>query len=179
MFDRSVLVGMVFDLSLNHAIDGQRNIDIVKNVLIKKILDTSLLTKIYVSHDDWLRVPKDQGESTFFVISYQESKSFSVDKAFKRAINVVGECQEDCDKYVFLITDRFQANINFQYKKAFLSNDVRGFETKINVFGLGEVYDKLSLANLVEEFSGKFFHSDNVNQFEGLLTEVLIGGSNE
>lgn len=172
MFDRSVLVGVVFDLSLSHASDGQRNIDVIKDALIKKIIDSNLLTKIYVSHDEWVKVPRDQGESTFFVISYQEPKSFSLDIAFKRAINVVGECKEDCDKYVFLITDRFQPNLNFQYKKGFLNNNIRGFDTKICIFSLGATPD-FALSSLVDEYDGSFHHLNSACEMYDVILKIL------
>lgn len=171
-FDRSVLFGIVFDLSLNYAENGQRNIDLIKEALIKRIIDINVLSKIYVSHPDWLKTPRDQGESTFFVISYQEPKSFSIDSAFKLAVTVVGECQEDCDKYVFLITDRFQTNINFQYRKGFLTNDIRGFETKIVVLDLSSSSDKV-LSSLVEEYDGFYQHLKNISDIEAFLNKFL------
>jgi hypothetical protein len=175
-FDRSILVGVVFDLSLAHAENGLRNIDIVKESLLK-ILQDKPMARIFVSHPDWQAVPRSQGESTYYVVSYQEPQKFAIDPIFKNAVTVIGECAEDCDRYVFLITDRFQAPVNFQYRKGFLSNNIRGYETKICVFGIGDNYDRLTLNTIADEYGVYFAHLPTAAALSDKLTELFVVGA--
>ena len=170
-FKRSIIIGVVFDLSPIHNGSGVRNIDIVKNVLLKTVLDDN---RIYVSHPDWHTIPKDQGESTYHVIVYQEPLKFSIDLTMRNAVTMIGECVEDCDKYVFLITDRFQAPINYQYRKGFLVNDIHGYKTKMCIFGIGDDYDNLSLKSIAEEYNAYFAHLPNAESLSEKLLEVLV-----
>lgn len=173
-FDRSILIGVVFDLSIAHGSDGVRNIDNIKHGLLNNVLNTNALTKIYVAHHDWLKIPKDQGESTYYIISYNESPLFTIDYAFKQAVTTVGECREDCDKYVFLFTDRFTSAKNFQYRKAFLVNDVRGYDIKFFVFGLGSNYDDKMLKSMSEEYNADFVHLNDATQLKESLEKIMV-----
>lgn len=170
-FDKSILIGVVFDLSVLHK-DGSTNLDIVKNILLKNILDKNVLSKIYVSQLDF-GIPRDQGESTYYLITYKKSDKFSIDLSFKNAIEIVGEYAEDCDKYVFLITDCFQSSINYQYKKGFLFNNIRGYKTKICVFGIGDFYDKITIKSIAEENDGIFMHLPTANLLEEKISELI------
>jgi hypothetical protein len=176
-FDRPILIGVIFDLSTTYNGDGSRNIDIVKEVLLK-VLDKQVMAKIYVSHPDWHTLPRDQGESTYYVASYQEPSKFSIDVMFKNAVTLVGEDSEDSDKYVFLITDRFQAPVNFHYRKGFLANNIRGYSTKICVFGIGDNYDSLTLKSIAGEYDAYYAHlfGGAASLFES-VSELLVVGA--
>lgn len=171
-FDQTILIGVIFDLSTLHK-DGSRNIDIVKDILVSKILNNYDLAKIFVSHPNWNTVPRDQGESTYYVISYQEPSKFSIDVTFKNAVTVVGESVEDSKKYIFLITDRFQAPINYQYRKGFLSNNIRGYDSKICVFGIGNGYDQLTLNSIADEYKAYFTHLPEADLLSEKIDEIL------
>lgn len=173
-FERILLIGVVFDLStLNN--NGTRNLDLVKDILLKNVLDVKTSSKIYVSHPKWQTIPRDQGESTYYVISYQEPLNFYVDSTLKNAVTIVGEYVEDCDKYMFLITDRFQAPRNHQYRKGFLANNIRGYSTKMCIFGIGDHYDNMNLKSLAEEYEAYFSHSADVSSLSDELTKLLAG----
>jgi len=173
-FERTLLIGVVFDLSTLHN-NGTRNLDIVKDIILKNILDVKPSSKIYVFHPKWPTIPRDQGESTYYVISYQEPPGFYIDSALKSAVTLIGECAEDCDKYIFLITDRFQSPRNYQYRKGFLVNNIRGYSTKMCVFGVGDGYDNMNLKSLAEEYEAHFSHSSDAALLSENFTEMLAG----
>lgn len=176
-FDRSILIGVIFDLSVEHNGSGIRNVDLIKEVLIKKVLDQSILSKIYVSHPNWNQIPRDQGESTYYLVSYQAPDKFSIDSLFKNTVSLIGETAEDCDKYIFLFTDRFQAITNHQYKKGFLSNNIRGYSTKICVFGIGEHYDKISLKSMAEEYQTYFEDLKDISSLSNSISKIIEGNN--
>lgn len=173
-FERTLLIGVAFDLSTLHS-DGTRNLDIVKDILLKRILDVKPASKIYVSHPDFKTIPRDQGESTYCVISYQEPSNFHIDSTLKSAVTVVGEYVEDCEKLLFLFTDRFQAPHNYQYRKGFLANNIRGYSTKMYIFGIGNSYDNMNLKSLAEEYEVYFSHLADANLLAEELTHLLSG----
>lgn len=171
-FERTMLIGVVFDLSKLNG-DNTRNLDIVKNILLKNVLDVNPSSKIYVSHPKWQTIPRDQGESTYYIVSYQEPTGFYVDTALKAAVSLIGDSAEDCDKYIFLITDRFQAPHNYQYRKGFLANNIRGYSTKMCVFGIGDSYDNMTFKALAEEYEASFSHMSDATLLADKLIELL------
>lgn len=128
---------------------------------------------MYVSHPNSRSIPRDQGESTFHVISYNEPPKFRIDDAFKDAVSIIGNHKEDCGKYVLLITNRFQAPHNHQYRKGFLINEIRDHGCKMCVFGVGQSYDKISLKSIAEEYGAKFVHLDDVSSLGSNLKEIV------
>ena len=171
-FDRLLLIGVVFDISSNSQTNGIRNIDIIKDILLKNILNDDF-SRIYVSHPQFTTVPRDQGESTYCLISYKEPDKFSIDEMFKKAVMIVGECAEDCEKHIFLITDRFQTLVNYQYRKSFLMNEVRGYPIKFHIYGIGEIYDSLNMKFLAEEYNADYVHLDDVTNFEKEIIKFM------
>lgn len=168
-FKKETLIGIVFDLSNKN---GEKNLDKIKDILYKEVLDKH--ARIYVSHPNLPNVAKDEGENTYFIVSYSEPADFSVGNAFKQAVSVVGESpDQDFNKYVFLFTDRFYAPHNYHYKKAFLLNDIRGYDTKIIVFGIGESYDKFNLETITEEHNSKLYHLSDSSLFSGKISEII------
>lgn len=170
--DKSTLIGVVFDLSESHDGNGTRTIDTIKNILCQKILNENPQTKIFVSHPAITSAPKDQGLSTFHVISYTEPSNFSIDTCFRNAITVVGESHET-DKFVYLFTDRFQSPLNYQYRKSFISNDLREYKIKICVIGIGNTYQKPHLKQIAEEYGSKFFHLEHASELNNYISELL------
>ena len=176
-FEKNILIGVVFDLSSVQE-DGSKTINAFKDILLKKVLEIYPTSKIYVSHPQW-KLPRDQGESTYCLISYQESANFSVDFYFKNAINLVGECKDDYLKYVFLFTDRFQTPYSFQYQKGLLMNDLK-YNNEIFVFGIGDHYDDITLQTIVKNTNANFLHLSSIEDFAKKLLEILgtIDGKN-
>ena len=171
-FGRNILIGTVFDISMSHDKTG-RIIDSAKNLLIKCVLDKNVLTRIYTSHPNWDKIPKDQGESTYYLITYQEVLNFSVDVLLKKAINLIDQSVEEVDKHIVLFTDRFVAPLNSKYKKAFLFNEIRGYNMKIHVIGIGNNYDKISLKSLCEEYKISFYHVNEVGVASEIMSNII------
>lgn len=175
-FGQPALIGVVFDISPNHfGSDSVRVIDALKNTLVHWVNDRPHPPRFYISHPAWQRVARDQGESTYFLISYQEPLPFHIDKAFRDAVGVVGNEPTESKKYVLLITDRFMAPNNYHYRQGFLMNDVRGYGCTICVIGIGTFYDKGTLAELAREYNASYFHLDNPQEIEAKLNETVGG----
>lgn len=177
-FERPLLVGVIFDLSIAHGPDGRRNIDVIKDALIQRVLDNKVMSKIYVAAPSWMAIPRDQGESTYYIISYKEPEKFSIDMLFKQAVTVVGECLEDTDKHIFLFTDRFHSPHNYQYRKGFLTNEIRDYGIKISVFGIGDSSDNPTLKSMTEEYNGNFVDLKDVSLSSEKISGVLAANGN-
>jgi hypothetical protein len=165
-FDRSFLFGIVFDVA------NPLHLNAIKEDLVKYLVDSGMSTRMYVSHPDWNKIPRDQGESVYYVVSYKEPTNFSIETAFKTAVALVGEQNEDCEKYVLLITDRFQAPINYRYRKGFLSNTIHGYTSKIIAFGLSNC-DSLILQSIVKENDAQFVNLEDPSKIGSELSKIL------
>ena len=172
--NKSTLIGVVFDLSESHEPNGIRTIDTIKNILCQKILNENNQTKVFVSHPDLKSAPKDQGQSTFFIVAYKEPNNFSIDECFRNAITVVGESQ-DSDKIVILFTDRFQSSINYQYRKSFIYKELRDYDIKIRVVGIGNTYHKPHLEEIANSYNSTFVHLNNANELVNHIIELIEG----
>jgi hypothetical protein len=158
-FGRPLLVGIVLDVSPIHY-EGTYLLDHLKHALVTWINEAKDPVRVYVSHPQWKQAARDQGESTYFVVSYREPLPFQIDKVFRDAVGVIGNDRTDGHRYVLLITDRFQAPQNYNYRQGFLMNDIRGYGCKICVYGVGPHYDHVTLAELAKEYGAEFAHLD-------------------
>ena len=164
-FERLFLFGVIFDLSQSAFLNS------LKESLVRYLVSTGMASRMYVSHPDW-QIPRDQGESVYYVTSYKPPINFNVGSAFKTAILVVGERNEECDKYILLITNNFIAPKNQQYRKGFLANTIRGYKSKIIVLG-GPDCDRETLKLLAKENDSYYFNLDDPMTFDIQLTKIL------
>lgn len=165
-FDRNFLLGIIFDLS------NFNTLNTVKDSLIKYLVDAGMASRMYVWHPDWQMIPRDQGESVYYVASYKQPTNFNIGRAFKEIVTLIGERNEDCGKYILLITDNFQAPQNQQYRKAFLANTIRDYKSKILVFGLPNC-DRKTLEFTVKEYDSQYFDLDNPSEINLQLSKIL------
>jgi hypothetical protein len=165
------LTGVILDLTNSINEKGVTNINFLKDIFIKRVLESDDI--FYIADQEQKQTPKDQGECTYFIATYKENLKFFVDTAFKNAVYAIGEYAEDCNKSIFLITDRFKSSRNFQYRKGFLMNSIHNFNTKIYVFGIGNDYDKDNLKFLVEDFDFSFDHLEDLSLLPEKMFKIL------
>lgn len=149
------LFGIIFDTP---------SIDSLKESLVRFLEDKSL---IYVYHPNYRTVPKDYSESLISLVSYKEPNNFNIESAFKSTVSIIGKSNES-DKYIVLITDRFQSVNNPKYRNGFLTNVIRGFNSKIVVFGMVNC-DRLTLKSISEDNDAQYFDLDDPNKIENYL----------
>lgn len=164
-FDRTVLLGIVLDLP------NSSTLSLLKESLVKYLVDSGMTSRMYVALPD-AQIPKDQGESVYCVSTYKTPVSFNVGTAFKDAVTIIGERNEDCEKYVVLITDNFVAPKNQMYRKPMMMNSIRGYDSKIIVFGLSNA-DKVVLKSIATNNESQYFDLDDPSTIGAELTRIL------
>lgn len=164
-FDRLFLFGIIFDVPPSAFLNS------IKESLVQYLVETGMSSRMYVSHPDW-QIPRDQGESVYYVTSYKSPASFNAGMAFKDTVSIIGLRNEDCEKYILLITNNFQAPKNQQYRKGFLSNTIRGYDSKIFVFG-GPDCDRVTLKSITLEHDAQYFDLDDPTTFNAQLAKIL------
>lgn len=157
-FGESVLIGVVLDISTTHP-DGIQTLKTIKDSLLQYMIDTQPYTTIYISHPEIKELPRDQGQSTYLIATYSHSQNFNIDKLLKDTIIKIGDSRHDGPKYVILFTNKFQASTNQLYRKAFMVNEIRGYNTQVCIVGVGSLYDEKTLKSFAEEYKAKFFHT--------------------
>jgi hypothetical protein len=166
-FDKPISIGVVFDVNITHDSQGNRIIDVVKNSLVSLLQGLGMSARFYTSHPKNQAMPRNEGESTYHIVTYQEPMNFSIENAFKDAVSVIGAEKFD-EKYVFIFTNRFCAPSHYRYKKGLLLNTIKSLGCKIYFFGIGQSYDQITLRTLAEDYDSKLVHVDEPS---GLVDE--------
>lgn len=164
-FDRYFLFGVLFDIRQGNFLNT------LKESLVRYLVASGMSSRMYVWHPDW-QIPRDQGESVYYVTCYKEPPKFQSGVAFKDTVSVLGERNENCEKFVLLLTNNFQAPQNQQYRKGFLANTIRGYDSKILVFG-GPDCDRMTLSFLCQEYDAQYFDLDDPAIFDTQLSSIL------
>lgn len=164
-FDRSFLCGVIFDIPQSSFLNT------LKESLVRYLVAAGMSSRMYVWHPDW-QIPRDQGESVYYIASYKEPPKFNAGAAFKDTVSLLGERNENCEKFVLLITNNFQAPKNQQYRKGFLTNTIRGYGSKILVFGCPDC-DRLTLQSICQENDAEYFDLDDAASFDTQLSKIL------
>lgn len=164
-FDRTVLWGIVLDLP------NSSTLNLLKESLVKYLVDSGMTARMYVALPE-AQIPRDQGESVYFVSTYKPPVNFNVGTAFKDAVTIIGERNENCEKYVVLITDNFLAPKNQMYRKPMMMNLVRGYDSKIIVFGLANA-DRVVLKSIATNNESQYFDLDDPSTIGAELTRIL------
>jgi hypothetical protein len=156
------IIGVVLDL------ESEDSKKIVIDSLVD-ILNNSDQNLFYLCNNTILSLPSDVGESLLQTITYQNPKSFDLDKLFKDAVVKIGNFNGSFYKYIFLFTDRFDGRSSGNYKKSLLANKIRGYESKICIFGFGSTYDK-NLLSLVAKTNEVYF--EDLSDCESLILKL-------
>jgi len=164
-FDRLFLFGIIFDVSQTAFLNS------LKESLVRYLVKSGMSTRMYVSHPDW-QIPRDQGESVYYVTTYKPPVNFNVGFAFKDTVSIIGSRNEDCEKNILLITNNFQAPRNQQYRKGFLANTIRGYDSKIIVLG-GPDADQRTLKFLAQEHDARYFDLNDPTVFDTQLEKIM------
>lgn len=164
-FDRTILWGIVLDLP------NSSTLTLLKDSLVKYLVDSGMMARMYVAFPD-APLPRDQGESVYFVSTYKFPVGFNVGTAFRDAVTIIGERNENCEKYVVLITDNFLAPKSQMYRKPMMMNLVRGYDSKIIVFGLPNA-DRVILKSVATNNEVQYFDLDDPTKIGEELTRIL------
>lgn len=146
-FNRQIIVGVVFDISMQHHADSRRYIDIIKESLVRFAVKLGLNCGVYVAHPDNHTMPRLQGESVHSIVSYKEEIGFKVYPALAQCLDMISANEAD-EKYVVLLTDRYKTKSKYQYEKVSKLNESRQKGCKFLFVGIGNRYDHESFAEL-------------------------------
>ena len=156
-FEDDSLIGIIFDISLRHS-QGIRHLDWVKNALVDLAIKLEPYGKFYVSHCNSALIPVHQGGEVASIVRYTEEDDFSLDKAFKRAISVIGEGEKSSNKFVFYFTDRFVGKWVYSLVKAYRLN--KSYDCNLFLISIGDEVEDKVLRDLSDEHGGTFFKAN-------------------
>jgi hypothetical protein len=172
-FGRKKLLGIVFDLSIRHDKQGGRIIDMVKKQLVSRIASSDENLLVVVSDAD-NKVPRMCGGGIHQIDSYIDPVDFRIGEANRRIASVVGDSVEDSDKYIVIITDRFNGKFKGHYRALFDAKKNKNYEYKVGVIAIGDHCDFSLLKDMVNENNGIFLISNNMDEFNSALTEIGV-----
>jgi len=172
-FDQPVAIGIVFDLSIQHGSTGQRYIDRVKQSFVSLATQLGLCGGVFVAHPNNDDIPRTQGESVSQIANYDEPDKFSVETALRQATNIVGN--QEGERLIFVVTDRFQAKQLYQFSKGPLINRTKDYGCKFYFLGIGGKYDKQAYRQLSGP-DATVMHFDETDRLAAQLTKIVIVG---
>lgn len=173
-FEKPIIIGVLFDLSIAHAPNGRRYIDIAKDHLIGLATKLGLSSRIYVVHPDNAELPRHQGESVYQIASYQEPARFDLEMLGKYLVYFLGSQDSDIDKVILVFTDRYTPAVRHKYQKLFVINELKNYDCKFKVFGIGPRYHKDDLAGLLAEYKSDLIQLEgNLDQLPSELNQLI------
>jgi hypothetical protein len=170
-FGRKKLLGIVFDVSIRHDKKGQRIIDMIKKRLVARIAssDENLLVVVSNSNN---KEPRMHSDGIQQIDSYVDPVDFRIGEATRRISSIVGDSIEDFDKYIIIITDRFQEKFKGHYRAIFDAKKNKNYEYKAGVIAIGDYCNFSLLKSMVTENNGVFLTANDMNEFDAALTEI-------
>ena len=94
----------------------------------------------------------------------------SLDVKFKDRIHGIGT-QENCNKYVILITNRYGKNFPHHYEKALKINQIKEYGCEVIIFEMRTSTQQLY--ELAEEYKSKYVLVDEMQTFNHYIQEIL------
>jgi len=144
-------VGLLFDLSLRHAVSGERILDVVKDQsskFLKQVLDYE--DAFYLYHPLLDECVYKTGEIVSAISNYDtDGYKFSLEVPLRQTLYVLMGEDEDFEKTVYFITDRLDSTKPI--KDFLVAREKDNLDCKICVVGIGDRYDRDGLASISEE----------------------------
>jgi hypothetical protein len=168
-FEKATYVGVIFDMD-DFTLNGKSALKQIKEMLISFAAKIGMNAKIFVAGNE--NLPKSYGESMAQIDSYSMSRDNNpFSKKIIDCISGIGN-QEDCNKLILILTNKFSDKDVFCYKKCFMINERKEYNCLINVFEVRRQNEKL--LNLIEENQQKYFFLNDLTLFKTTLDEILM-----
>jgi hypothetical protein len=169
LIETNKIIGIVFDISINHdELTGNRIIDVVKKTLINKISTARTNFLVCVSHKDY-SFPKNYSESIAKIDMYIEPFDFNVNQAIRKICKIIGENNDQEEKHILILTDRFESKLQNSYKSAFFVKSANHYDYKVHYCSIGNNSDHDLLRKLAEKEGANFAHLKNPQELKNYL----------
>jgi len=167
-FEKPTYVGVVFDM--DDFLSGNRfALEEIKKNIADFTTKIGINARVYVAGNE--NIPNTHGESVFQIFSYLYAKdNLSLVSKFRDCINGIGS-QQEANKIVFLITNRFSKNKPSQYRKGFKINQTMAYGCKIFAFEFRR--HNQGLIDMSNEFGAEYMHIDDISSFSIILNNIL------
>ena len=167
-FERPTYVGVIFDMD-DYTIGKQNALGAIKKILSDFVTKIGINSRLFVAGNE--NLPKTHGESVYQVTSYSgRSDTMSLDVKFKDCIHGIG-AQENCNKYVILITNRYGKNFPHHYEKALKINQIKEYGCEVIIFEMRTSTQQLS--KLADEYKSKYVFVNEMQTFNHCIQEIL------
>ena len=172
-FGKKKLLGVVFDLSIDHDKDGNRYIDILKLKLNKKVYDSDENLLVFVSHPD-NQVPRLSSQGTAQIDNYDEPLDFRLGEATKFVAHSVGDSVEDADKFIIVFTNRFNPKFKNHYRALCDIKKNKNYDYDISFVLIGDKKEYDHVKKMCDESGCKFFYVPEMKFFDEVLNQIGV-----
>lgn len=172
-FGRKKLLGIVFDLSVNHDANGNRFIDLLKINLIKKISasDENILAVVADGNN---KVSRLSSVGIQQIDNYQEGLGFRVGEATKSISSLIGDSVEDVEKFILVFTDRYKDKFKTHYKQICDLKKIKNYDYKIAYVAVGIFQEVGQLEKMCLDLDCQFFHINEMKEIDSVFVKIGV-----
>lgn len=133
----------------------------VKKQLISVVQSLESDDRCYMCHQDYDDIPPLPGLAVKHIAGWKPTYDFRFGEAIRKAVCVLGTEDDECEKYLFIVLDKYKPEWEHEVRKA-LNVDLKfGYNVQFYFCAIGDKCD-LSLEKVVD------FHPQvTLNKFDG------------
>lgn len=164
-FEKDCFIGVVFDIH-DFTYNKDSGLKFLKNSMIKLLSGLDKGHKVFVAGNQ--NLPKTHGESISQLSQFSLDDKTNVNKMLRDALEGIGT-QNNCNKYIFVFTNKFNPKQSYLYKNIIELNEKRDYQCIFHIFEFGKLTHELQ--NVVDH-KGQYHNIIDMNYFLELLQEL-------
>lgn len=175
--DEGKSIALIFDVSIRHAGNGRRIIDVIKKKMIDVVRELLVdgEDSFYLYHPQITETVSTHGEQVGAIGNYNsDGWKFNVQYAFKQSLYVLMAEPLTYRKYVFFITDRITDKKAID--KAIHINEKEMIDSHFFLIGVGNQYDKKCIIDFNGSTNITCFHLNEPAELEASLFKETQNG---
>ena len=140
----------------------------VKKQLISSIQSLESDDRCYMCHPDYNEILSLPGLSVKHIAGWKSTFGFRLSEAIRKTVCVVGTEDEECEKHLFIVLDRYKPGWEYEVRKAMNVDLKFGYNIQFYFCAIGDKCD-LSLEKVVDSHPKatlkRFDSSDQIGKF--------------
>jgi len=165
-FEKQIYIGIVFDIH-DFTYNKDSGLKFIKKTFMDFFSNIGSSSKLYVSGNS--KLPTTRGEGIAQLNSYQIKDNELFEKLFRDTLFGVGS-QDDCEKIIFVCTNKFKSNNAYAYKNILRINEDKNFNCSVHVLEFSQ--NSKELQEAVEDKKSNYYCILEMNYFNSILKDI-------
>ena len=165
-FEKQIYIGIVFDIH-DFTYNKDSGLKFIKKTFLDFFSNIGSSSKLYVSGNS--KLPTTHGESAAQLNSYKIKDTDLFEKLFRDTLFGVGS-QDDCEKIIFVCTNKFKSNKAYSYKNILRMNEDKDLNCSVHVLEFSQ--NSKELQEAVENKKSNYYCILEMNYFNSILKDI-------